>query len=381
MNVQQSVPSLSETGSSSFHWSRPSRTPLARPGLGSLGLVRLGANESPYGPIPEVAERIATACMRVNRYPDVSATALRTVLAQQLGIRAGQLLVGNGSSELIHMLTTAFGGMGTEIMIPFPSFPMYAGSVSYTPAKLVSVPIKTEGTMDLTALLGSITDRTSLLFLCNPNNPTGGHVSLAHVRAFLQQVPDHVVIALDEAYWEFTDAFIDGTESSVSLCEQFPNLIVLRTFSKFYGLAGLRVGYAVTHNEEIASRLSSVRLPAMPNTIGLEGALACVEHHEAYLQRASDVAHERRRVVNEVRNLGYGVLDTKTNFFCLPFAPGPTPFFQAGIHVRGGDTIQMPGHIRISLGTMEENDQAIDVLRRHASVSVQSASESSGEAK
>ena len=369
MSVQQKGPTTSATGSSSLHWSSPARTPLARPGLGAPHhLIRLGANESPYGPIPEVAERITAACLRVNRYPDVSATALRTALAQHLGVRTGQLLIGNGSSELIHMLTTAFGGVGAEIVVPVPSFPMYAGSVSYTAAKLVSVPISADGTPDLVALLAAITDRTSLLFLCNPNNPTGGHILLAQVKAFLQEVPAHVVIALDEAYWELTDAFLDGSETAVSLSEQFPNLVVLRTFSKFYGLAGLRVGYAVAHNEEIAERLASVRLPAMPNTFGLEGALACVEHHASYLQRARDAARERNRVLAQVRALGYRVLNTQANFYCLPFAPGLSPFVQAGIHVRGGDTIQMPGYIRITLGTAEENDAALNVLKQHASV-------------
>lgn len=366
MSVLSSPSSSRKMQLPSFQWSSPARPPLPRPALNSYGLVRMGANESPYSPIPEVVERIKAACMRVNRYPDFSSSALRAALATGLGVREGQLIVGNGSSELIHMLTTAFGGVGTEIIVPFPSFPMYVNSVSYSSATLVSVPISTEGSMDLVALANSITDQTSLVFLCNPNNPTGGYVPLDQVRRFLKEVPRHVVVALDEAYWELTDAFIEGQVSSVSLCAEYPNLVVLRTFSKLYGLAGLRVGYAVTHDEEIALRLAGVRVAAMPNTVGLEGALACIEHRESYLQRAKDAAYERRRVVEQVRELGYAVLDTQANFFCLPFTAGPEPFAEAGIHVRGGTTIQMPGHLRITLGTRDENDRVIAVLSEHA---------------
>ncbi len=368
MDIRPSGNSIEVTNSSFLKWRSPSRPPMPRSGLGlSNDSIRLNANESPYGPIPEVQQRMVAACSRVNRYPDVAATALRNSLGQHLGIPPSQIIVGSGSSEFIHMLTVAFGGEGAEVVVPTPSFPMYSVSVSYTKATLVSVPINADdGTVDLIAMYKAITDRTSLIFLCNPNNPTGGQISLAKVKAFLQRVPDHVAIALDEAYWELTDAFIDGVETSLALCEQFPNLIILRTFSKFYGLAGLRVGYAIVHNEEIATRLGSIRVPTMPNTIGLEAALACVEFHQFYLQRARDVVVERTRVLQIVKSLGYEPFPSQTNFYCMPFPLGIDPFVKMGIQVRGGDTIQMKDYVRISLGTMDENNLALEVLRKHA---------------
>lgn len=366
-----------------FRWSSPSRAILARPGLAAAGdFLRLGANESPLAPIPEVAERMAAAYLGVNRYPDISATALRDVLSHQQGVRADQLLIGNGSSELIHVLTSAFGGLGSEIVVSLPTFSLYAGSVGYTEAKLVSVPVSSDGTTDLNAILAAVNEQTSLVFVCNPNNPTGGYLPLSNVRDFLRATPAHVVVALDEAYWELTDAFAAGEPSASALCEEFPNLVILRTFSKFYGLAGLRIGYLIAHDESMVARLASVRPMAMPTTVGLAGALACVEHHAHYRIRAKEAARERARVVNSVRDLGYEVFDTQTNFYCMPFAPGDEPFTKAGIHVRAGHTIQMPGYIRVSLGTPADNDRAIAVLSQsvQAGRGAEDASERRGHA-
>ncbi|PWI57103.1 pyridoxal phosphate-dependent aminotransferase [Sulfoacidibacillus thermotolerans] len=362
---------------SSLKWSNPPRIPLLRQGLASPeGSIRLNANESPLSPIPEVEKRMVAASMRVNRYPEVTASTLRSALGQQLGILPSQIMIGNGSSELIHLLTSAFGSEGTEVIVPTPSFPLYATSVTYTGATLVTVPIHVhEGTMDLDAMNEAITERTSLLFLCNPNNPTGGYTPLEKIKSFLYKIPPHVAIVLDEAYWELTDSYIRGDKTAVDLCKQFPNLIILRTFSKFYGLAGLRIGYAIVHNEQMALRLAGTRPLTMPNTVGLEAALACLEFHEAYQQRAHDTMKERTRVLHSIRSLGYSVFPSQTNFYCIHFPLGTAPFQSQGIHIRDGLTIQMPEYIRITLGTFDENQRVLDVLRTCTPHAIQSAKE------
>lgn len=359
LELRQSVPEL--------RWSAPARPVERRPGLQvAAGLARLGANESPYGPIPEVAERMAAAFSQANRYPDPTGSALRGALGNALGVRPGQILLGNGSSELIHTLIEAFAGGGGEVVIPDPSFPLYAASASYTSARVVRVPVNADGTADLEGMARAVAEDTRLVIVCNPNNPTGGFLRQEEIAAFLARVPSEVAVVLDEAYWELTDAYIAGENGSAGLFERFPNAILLRTFSKFYGLAGLRVGYAVACCEEVADRLSTARPGMMLNAVGLAAAQACVELADAYMERARSAAKERRRVVDAVRELGYPVYPTQTNFYCFPFEWGDGPFREAGLMVRGGESILMPGHVRISLGAPEDNDKVLSVLRRFA---------------
>ncbi len=355
-------------------WSRPDQPAIERPGLAAPeGKLRLSANESPYSPIPAVLERMQLACTRVNRYPDITGSALRASLADRLGVGAEQIVIGSGSSELIHALVAAFGADGAEIIVPYPSFPMYTASASLTDAQVVRVPVAADGAVDLQAMADGITDATRLIFICNPNNPTGGFHSADALSEFLAQIPPRVCVALDEAYWELTDAFVNGAPDSMGLVRQYPNVIVLRTFSKFYGLAGVRMGYAVTCCASVAERLGAARMGAMPNVIALEAASACLDHFDAYMERAREAARERSRVTTAARALGYDIYPTQTNFYCFPFAPGPQPFLEAGLLVRGGDSIQFPGHVRVSFGTPEDNDRVLAVLRAHAPLQAQPA--------
>ena len=352
-----------------LRWRRPAQPTLQRSGLsGPAGKIRISANESPYGPIPAVIERMGAAFARANRYPDVEGTELRRLLADRLQVPANQILLGSGSSELIHALVAAFGQDGGEILVPHPSFPLYTASASLADARLVAIPIANDGTVDLAATARAVTDDTRLVFICNPNNPTGGFHSADAIAEFLELVPRTVCVALDEAYWELTDAFVGGAKSSTTLLERFPNVVILRTFSKFYGLAGLRVGYAVTSCAAVTQRLAAARMGAMTNVVALEAAAACLEHFDAYMERAQDAARERKRVTEAATALGYELFPTQTNFYCFPFAPGPEPFLEAGLLVRGGDTIQMPGYVRVSFGTPEDNDLVMDVLRMYAPV-------------
>ena len=353
-------------------WRRPDQPAVHRPGLSGPGdKLRLSANESPYGPIPPVLERMQIACSRVNRYPDITGSALRTSLAERLGVTAEQIVLGSGSSELIHALVAAFGDDGAEIMLPYPSFPMYTVSASLTDARVVRVPIAADGAVDLQAMADAVTDATRLIFICNPNNPTGGFHSADALAEFLAKIPPRVCVALDEAYWELTDAYVNGAPDSMGLVRQYPNVVVLRTFSKFYGLAGVRMGYAVTCCTTVADRLGAARMSAMPNVVALEAASACLDHFDAYMERAREAARERNRVTTAAKNLGYELYPTQTNFYCFAFAPGPEPFLEAGLLVRGGDSIQFPGHVRVSFGTPEDNDRVLAVLRAHAPVHAQ----------
>ena len=181
----------------------------------------------------------------------------------------------------------------------------------------------------------------------------------------MAKVPSDVVVLLDEAYWELTENAFDPITTTIPLLTKFPNLIITRTFSKFYGLAGLRVGFALTANGIVSDNVSASGPGLMISRLAQEVAMACLDLEEVYQKKALEVIAERTRVRDTLLELGYAVYPSQTNFLTFPFPTGTVPFFEAGIQVRGGDTIQMPGYIRISLGTPEENDRVIKVLRKH----------------
>ena len=251
-----------------------SSLPAYVPGRNVPGAIKLASNETPYPPLPHVIERIAAAAQAANRYPDSNSTALVAALAERHGVDAAQVVVGCGSVSLCTQLTQAVADADDEVIYAWRSFEAYPIITAVSGASSVQVPL-VDYTHDLDAMAERITGKTRLIFVCNPNNPTGTVVDRDALVAFLRRVPDDVVVALDEAYREFVRD--PDVPDGLTLLDEHPNLIVLRTFSKAYGLAGLRVGYAVAADPALAAALRQTHVPFSVTTVAQEAALASLE--------------------------------------------------------------------------------------------------------
>jgi histidinol-phosphate aminotransferase len=293
------------------------------PGRQIPGAVKLASNEVAEGPLPSVVAAIAAAATDLNRYPDTQATALQDRLATRLGVPASHLTIGCGSVMLCQQLVQATCGPADEVLFAWRSFEAYPLVTQVVGARQRTVPLRPDLSHDLEAMLAAITPATRLVFVCNPNNPTGTTVHREELIAFLDAVPDGVLVALDEAYHEFvTDPTVpDG----VALCRHRGSLAVLRTFSKAYGLAGLRVGYCVAP-EPVTTVLRKVSVPFSVNSLAQAAALASLEVEEELLARCQGVATERDRVRAELLAMGYPVPDSQTNFVWLPLGEQTTDF-------------------------------------------------------
>jgi histidinol-phosphate aminotransferase len=318
----------------------------------------LASNETPHPPLPAVLERIAEAAANANRYPDSSSAALTAALAERLGVDVARVAVGCGSVSLCTQLVQAVADADEEVVYAWRSFEAYPIITAVSGASSVQVPL-VDYVHDLGAMAERITGKTRLLFVCNPNNPTGTAVRRDALVAFLRRVPDDVVVALDEAYREYvTDPDVpDG----VSLLDEHPNLVVLRTFSKAYGLAGLRVGYAIAADPALAAALRQTQVPFAVSTVAQAAALASLEPAaEAQLrERVDEVVTERDRVRDALRSAGYDVPPTQANFVWVPLGEATAQWAldceDRKVIVRG-----FAGHgARVTVSTPDENDRFI----------------------
>jgi histidinol-phosphate aminotransferase len=333
-----------------------SSLPAYVPGRTVPGAIKLASNETPYPPLPHVVERIAAAAQAANRYPDSHSTALVAALAERHGVDAAQVVVGCGSVSLCTQLTQAVADADEEVIYAWRSFEAYPIITAVSGASSVQVPL-TDYTHDLDAMAERITGKTRLIFVCNPNNPTGTVVDREALVAFLRRVPDDVVVALDEAYSHFVRA--DAAPDGLTLLGDHPNLIVLRTFSKAYGLAGLRVGYAVAADPALAAALRQTHVPFSVTTVAQEAALASLEPAaEQQLElRVAEVVSERVRVRDALRELGYDVPPTQANFVWLPLGDD-TAAWSAACEDRKVIVRSFAGHgARVTIGTPAENDR------------------------
>ncbi|MGH3773141.1 MAG: histidinol-phosphate transaminase, partial [Pseudonocardiaceae bacterium] len=323
------------------------------PGRRIPGSVRLASNEVSAGPLPSVIAAISDAAAGANRYPDDRATALVDRLAPRLGVPPSQLAVGCGSSMLCQQLVQATCGPADEVLFAWRSFELYPVITRVVGTRQRMVPLRGDHSHDLAAMLGAITPATRLVFVCNPNNPTGTAVRGEELAAFLDAVPDGVLVVLDEAYHEFvTDPEVgDG----MTLCRDRDNLAVLRTFSKAYGLAGLRVGYCAAP-EPVAAALRAVSVPFSVNSLAQVAALASLDVEDELLARCRGVSAERGRVRAELLALGYSVPDSQANFVWLPLGARTAAFTE---HCLAHELAirSFPGDgARITIGAEEEND-------------------------
>jgi histidinol-phosphate aminotransferase len=330
--------------------------------LGLADLVRLSANENPLGASPRVIEAVRREAANIHLYPDGGSGALRDGLARSLGISAEQIVVGNGADELITLIALAAFEPGDDIVMPQPSFEPYATGATIAGARIVASPLAGYET-DLDDVRRRVSTRTKAIFLCSPHNPATTIIRRRALGTFLESLGDDPpLVVLDEAYRDFVDdpEYPDG----VALLARHPRLIVLRTFSKIAGLAGLRVGYAIASLETI-DRLNRVRAPYNVNRLGQVAALAALEDPAHAARTRSLVFDERAYLTAGLARLGIGFAPSQANFMLVRVpraAETRERLLRGGILVRDGAAVGFPGHLRISIGTRDVNARLLKLL-------------------
>ncbi len=330
--------------------------------LGIEGSIKLASNENPLGPSPRAIAAIREAAGEVHRYPDGATSALRGRLADRLAVAPEQLVFGCGADELLELLAKVLLGPGDEAVFAWPSFAMYPIVVQGMGATAVTVPLTADLVHDLPGMAAAVTHRTRLIFLCNPNNPTGTSVGADEFDRFVASLPETVVVAVDEAYVDF--ARRRDFPDSVAWVRRRPGTIVLRTFSKIYGLAGLRIGYGLA-DLELAQYLQRARHPFNVNRLAEIAALAALDDEEHAERTRRSNAEGVEYLTRELRELGIEVWPTDANFLLARTGPGVHDrLLREGLIVRPLHGFGMPDHARITVGLPEENERLIKTLRR-----------------
>ena len=334
-----------------------------------LTQYKLSSNENPLGPVPEVA-RVLAEFATAHRYPDPLSTALRHKLSARLGVDADDIVTGAGSLGALNQILKTFAGVNAdgvqdEVIYAWRSFEAYPILVGIMGARSVQVPNLPDGSHDLDAMAAAITERTRLILVCTPNNPTGPAVTESQIRAFLEKVPAHIPVVIDEAYFEFCAASTvpDSEEAPLNgldIYRDYENVIILRTFSKAQGLAGLRVGYSISH-PQITQHLRVAATPFAVTALAEAAAIASIEHEDAVMERVSHLVAERERVTARLRELGYDFPSTYANFVWLPLGERTGEFVQLmsehALSVRAFGT----EGVRVSIGEVEANDRFLSL--------------------
>src|SRR3984957_15418841 len=336
---------------------KPGQAPTAAAGEAH----KLSSNESPYGPLPSVVEVIAEAARAVNRYPDNGAAALTEAIARRFDVPVGHVAVGCGSVGVLQQLMEAVGEPGAEVLYAWRSFEAYPPLADLAALTSVRVPLRDE-THDLAAMAAAITPLTRLILVCNPNNPTGTVVRERELTEFLDQVPADCLVILDEAYREYIRD--SDAPDGISLYRDRPNVAVLRTFSKAYGLAGLRIGFLIGH-EPVAQAVRKTMLPFAVNSLAQAAATASLAAESELMERVEAVVKERDRVRHELTGQGWTVPPTEANFVWLPLGDQAEDFGaaceQAGVSVRP----YAPDGVRVTIGDPEANDAFLAAARAY----------------
>ena len=340
------------------------------------GLTRykLSSNENPLGPVPAVA-RVLAEFDAVHRYPDPLSTALRTALAEQLGVDAEDIVTGAGSLGALNQIIKTFAGVEAdggqnEVIYAWRSFEAYPILVGIMGARSVQVPNLPNGAHDLDAMAAAVTDRTRLILVCTPNNPTGPAVTESQIRSFLAKVPATVPVVIDEAYFEFcaVSSIPEGEEpplNGLDIYRDYPNVIILRTFSKAQGLAGLRVGYSISH-PQITRHLRVAATPFAVSALAERAAVASIDHQDAGMERVKHIVAERERVTARLRELGYEFPSTYANFVWLPLGERTGEFVD--LMNRNALSVRAFGSegVRVSIGEVEANDRFLSLCELFA---------------
>lgn len=333
--------------------------------LGLERVIKLASNENPEGPLPAVVEAVREAISGINRYPDAASYKLTTALSKHLQVAPESLIFGNGSNEVIDMLIRALVSPGQNVVFSEHSFIVYALTTSVHFECGRAVPLAEGDRHDLRAMADAVDEQTKLVIVCNPNNPTGTYNTAAEFAAFLERIPENVIVGVDEAYYEYVVA--DDYPQTLGLLGEHPNLVVLRTFSKIHSLAGLRVGYGVGH-PDLIRELQKTREPFNVNLLSQVAAIACLENWGEVAGRALRNRQQLDWMAGELADLGFQVVPSQTNFI-LVRCPGDAGKLTSDLLARG--VIVRPMHafglgegaVRISIGLPEENQTCIQALK------------------
>jgi len=328
--------------------------------------IKLASNENPLGPSPLAVQAMKTSLEGVHRYPDGSGYYLTRALADHLNVEADQLVLGNGSNEIIEFLVKAFIQNGDEVITSHPSFLMYQKFVQVRGGKNRVVPLR-DMAHDLGAITELVSEKTRLIFIDNPNNPTGSLIEKQTLLSFLSTIPDYVIVVLDEAYIDFVDPELQtDTRSLIKGADGCCGVVSLRTFSKAYGLAGVRVGFGIM-DSAIATCLHKVRQPFNINQVALSGALAALGDTEFYRRTTSLTKEGKEYLTQEVETFGCKTYPSQTNFFLIDVRGDATVLYESmlrkGVIVRSMKAYGFKNFIRINVGTQSENDRFLAALK------------------
>ncbi len=333
--------------------------------LGLSDTIKLASNENPLGPSPLAIKAVRRALSGAHRYPDGGGYYLRHALAEKHGVPADQIVLGNGSTELVEILARSYLGHHGNAVISEQAFIMYRIAVQAVNGNSVMVPMK-DRTHDLDAMAAAVNDKTRLIFVANPNNPTGTSVTAAPLRRLLDAVPEGTLLVLDEAYREYVEGFVDYPET-LSLVREGAPLVILRTFSKIYGLAGLRIGYAIAPRW-VVREVHKVRSPFNTNSLAQIGALAALEDQD-HLERSRKLNREGLKILHDgLSQLGFRVTPSVANFVLVEVGQPARAAFQRllklGVIVRPMDGYGFAEGLRVSVGTREENQRVLAAFDR-----------------
>jgi histidinol-phosphate aminotransferase len=330
-------------------------------GLETADIIKLASNENPLGPSPKAVAAMRQAIKQAQLYPDGNAFFLRQKLAARLEVKPENLIFGNGSNEIIEFLGHALLDQDAEVVVSQYCFAVYPIVAALFGAKLVTVPARNHG-HDLPAMRSAITPKTRLVFVANPNNPTGTSVKPGELMEFVRAIPDHVVLALDEAYIEFLD---DKADLLPEIRKGRPNLLLMRTFSKIYGLAGLRIGYGIGAPHLVAE-LEKIRQPFNLNAIAQAAAIAALDDSSYADRTRRNNARGLRLYARAFRHFGLEFVPSSANFILVRVGEGQRVFEELqkrGVIVRPLGLYQLPGWIRITVGTPKQNQRCLEALQ------------------
>ncbi|MFN3235542.1 MAG: histidinol-phosphate transaminase [Pseudomonadales bacterium] len=331
--------------------------------LGLSDIIKLASNENPLGPSPKVAAGLQQTFSELARYPDGSAYVIKEKLSEFLGVEPANLTIGNGSNDVLELLARVFLRPGLQAICSQHSFVVYPLATKVTGAELIEIPAQNYA-QDLTATLAAVTDKTRIVFIANPNNPTGTWVRRQELETFLEQLRSDVIVVLDEAYFDYVAE--PDYPNGIEIFKRYPNVVVTRTFSKAYGLAALRMGFAVSH-PDIADLMNRVRQPFNVNSLSLAAAEIALDD-QAHVEKSVALNNEGLKFLTDACDqMGLGYIPSVGNFISIDFARDAAPIYEALLHkgviVRPIAGYQMPNHLRVTVGLPEENARFVDALR------------------
>ncbi|GHH99038.1 histidinol-phosphate transaminase [Neobacillus kokaensis] len=333
--------------------------------LGLEEITRLASNENPFGPSPKAVTAMRLALLDSQLYPESSCRALREKLASLFELKPEQFLIGNGADNVISLIGTAYINPGDEIIYCTPTFPAYRTITLLMGGTPIEIPVTKNQTYDLDRILAAITAQTKLIFICNPNNPTGTIVENGLLESFLQRIPPHVIAVLDEAYVEFIEQ--PGYHTGVDFVKKNYPVIFVRTFSKLYGLAGTRVGYCAA-NCDLMKPILAVREPFAVNRIAAAGAFSALDDEDYKFTILQENKREMEKLSKELRALGYDVTESHANFLFVDIKGDAVELtntlMREGVLIRPCIAWGLPQHARITIGTAEQNERLLTALRK-----------------